>query len=317
MRVRTPLCLLLTASLLGGAIAAAAAGAPARVSLQLAGTPLRAALGQLKAAGAPAVEIDPDVPDVLVTLNVSDVPWTTALRSIIRSASGGGRTLDYRQTGETYRVTVRTTAPTAVDVVAAPARPLFMNRGSLYFKNAPLRLVLRRIAAETRVRCQVEPQVEDVAITVTLFGRPASELVAATLESAGTLAPGLRYVWDGDHYVIWKCSHGYDGNRRPGDEGNETEPPPGQRIEHLVLRYASVYLLSDLLGAEVFATGASQLGPQNNDGTYGAGVGQIAAAGSLPAGPGNAFLPTINPPVLTGLCRYSRCGPRYAREAVR
>ena len=315
MRVCIPLRLLLTGSLLGCAVAAAAG--TGRVSLQLAGTPLRAAIGQLKVTGAPAVEIAPDVPDVPVTLNVSEVPWTTALRAILRAASGGGRTLDFQQTGESYRVTVRTAPPTTVDVVAPPERPLFMNRGSIYFKNTPLRQVLRRITAETRVRFQVEPQVEDVGVTVQFFGRPASELAAATLEAAGTLAPGLRYVWDGDRYVIWKCPHGYDGNRRPGDEGNEAEPPAGQRIEHLVLRYASVYLLSDLLGAEVFATGSSQLGPLNNDGTFGAGAGQIAAAGSLPAGPGNAFLPTINPPVLTGLCRYSRCGPRYAREATR
>jgi hypothetical protein len=309
--------LLLLGSLLAGAVAAGAAGDPARVSLELAGTPLRAALGQLRAAGAPAVAIDADVPDVPVTLNVTQVPWTAALRAIIRAASGTGRTLEFQQTGESYRISVRTAPATAVEVIVPTERPLFLNRGSIHFKNAPLRQVLRRITAETRVRSQVEPQVEDVAVTVQLYARPASELVAATLESAGNLAPGLRYVWDGDRYVIWKCPHGYAGNRKPGDDGNETEPEPGQRIEHVVLRYASVFLLSDLLGAEVFAPTESQLGPQNNNGTYGAGVGQIAAPGSLPAGPGNAFLPTINPPVLTGLCRYSRCGPRYAREAVK
>lgn len=320
MRVRTPLGLLVTGSLLAWAVAAAA-GTPERVSLRLAATPLRTALNQLKAAGAPGVEVAADVPDVPVTLSVSEVPWPTALRAIIRAASGGGRTLDLQQSGTDYRVSLRTVAPTAVEVIAPTERPLFMNRGSIHFKNTPLRLVLRRIAAETRVRCQVEPQVEDVAVTVQLWGRPASELVAATLESAGLLAPGLRYVWDGDRYVIWKCSHGYAGTRKPGDEGNDPEPPPGQRIEHLVLRYASVYQLADLLGAEVFATSERQLDPQNNmsayGGGFGAGVGEIAAPGSLPAAPGSAVLPIINPPVLTGLCRYARCGPRYARETVR
>lgn len=318
MRVRTPYYLILTGTVLAGAMAAATAAEPERVSLRLTSIPLRAALGQLRFAAAPAIEVEPGVPDLPVTVNVSEVPWSTALRAIVRAASGTGGQLDFQRAGEGYRIAWRTAPVTPVEVVTPPARPLFLNRGSISFRNAPLRQVLRKITAETRVRLQAEPQVEDVAITVQLYGRPANELVAATLEAAGTQAPGLRYVWDGDRYVIWKCGHGYDGTRRPGEDGNETEPAGGQRLERVMLRYASVFVLSDLLGAELFAPAESQLTPQNNTGgAYGAGVGEIAGPGMLPAGPGYAFLPTINPPVLTGLCRYARCGPRYAREAAR
>jgi hypothetical protein len=301
-------------------MAAAIAAEPERVSLRLAAVPLRAALGQLKSMDAPAIAVDPEVPDLPVTLNVSELPWSTALRAIVRAASGTGRQLDFQRSGAGYRIAWRTAPATTVDVVPPPARPLFLNRGSISFRNTPLRQVLRKITAETRVRLQAEPQVEDVAISIQLYGRPANELVAATLEAAGTQAPGIRYVWDGDRYVIWKCSHGYDGTRRPGEDGNETEQAGGQRMERVMLRYASVFVLSDLLGAEVFAPTESQLTPQNNlGGAYGAGAGtgEIAAPGMLPAGPGYAFLPTINPPVVTGLCRYARCGPRYAREAAR
>lgn len=314
MGVRSTSALLLAGNLLAGITMTGAAGAPARVSLQLQGTPLRTALARLPTDGAPAVVVDPAVPDVSVSVNVAGVPWTTALRAIIRAASGAGRTIDLVPSGEGYRVSLRAQPMTPVEFIAPTARPLFMNRGSVSFKNAPLRQVLRRIAAETRVRTQVDPKVEDAAVTVNLYGRPASELVAATLEAAGAQSPGLRYVWNGDRYVVWKCPHGYAGTRRPGDDGSEDEPASGQRLERLALRYASIFQLSDLLGAEVFAPSESQLGPVNNLGV-GAGVGEIAPPGQLPPGPGNAFLPTINPPVLTGLCRYARCGPRFAREA--
>jgi hypothetical protein len=259
------------------------------------------------------VEIDPAVPDTPITVDVSDVPWNTALRTLLRAGSGTGRILEVQRTGEIYRVHLRAVPSSAVEVVAPLALPLFANRGSISFKNTPLRQVLRRIGAETRVRTQVDPKVEDSAITVRLFNRPASELVAATLEAAGTQTPGLRYVWDGDHYVVWKCSHGYDGTRQPDEDGNEPEPEPGERIERLNLRFASVYVLSDLLGAELFNPVIGQMGPVNNQG-IGARVGEVAPPGMLPAGPGNAFLPIVNPPVLTGLCRYARCGPRFARE---
>lgn len=314
MHVRTASALLLAGNLFLGVTMTRAAGEPGRVSLLLRGTPFRSALAQLPTDGAPAVVVDPAVPDVPVSVSLAGVPWTTALRAIIRAASSGSRTLDLVSSGEGYHVSLRAQPATSVEFIVPPARPLFMNRGSVSFKNAPLRQVLRRIAAETRVRTQVDPKVEDAAVTVRLYGRPASELVAAALEAAATQSPGLRYVWDGDRYVVWKCPHGYAGTRRPGDEGSESEPAPGQRLERLALRYASIYQLSDLLGAEVFAPGESQLGPVNNLG-IGAGVGEIAPPGRLPPGPGNAFLPTINPPVLTGLCRYASCGPRYAQEA--
>lgn len=312
MHVRIPLPVLLTGPLLAWA-ATAVAEEPGRVSLQLASVPLRAALGQLQAAGAPAIDVDPGVPDVPVTLNVRAVPWATALRSLARAASGPGRSIEFQRSGESYRLTLRAAPATPVEVVAPAERPLFLNRGSIQFKNAPLRQVLRRIAAETRVRSQVEPQVEDAAVSVHLYGRPASELVAATLEAAGAQSPGLRYVWDGDHYVIWKCGHGYEGTRRPDDEGNEPEPVGGQRIERITLRYASVFQLSDLLGAEIFGSGESQPRPLiNSNGAY---VGR--EPGAMPPEPGNAAFPTINPSVLTGLCRYARCGPRFAREGTR
>lgn len=314
MRVRTPLPFLLIGSLYVWVVPAVAGGEADRVSLQLAGTPLRAALARLQTDGAPAVVVDPGIPEVTVSVNVAGVPWTTALRAIVGAASGGGRTLELLPSGEGYRVRLRAQSPTSVEFVAPAARPLFMNRGSVSFKNTPLRQVLRRIAAETRVRTQVDPKVEDAAVTVHLYGRPASELVAATLEAAGAQSPGLRYVWDGDRYVVWKCPHGDEGTRRPGDDGSESEPASGHRLERLALRYASVYQLSDLLGAGVFSPSEGQLGPINNLGG-GGGIGEIAPPGQLPPGPGNAFLPTINPPVLTGLCRYARCGPRFAREA--
>lgn len=291
----------------------AGAAETGRVTLQMRATPLRSALEQLRIAGGPVVEIDPAVPDTPITADLSDVPWSTALRTILRAGSGPGRVLEAQRTGEIYRVRLQAVSDSAVEVVAPPALPLFANRGSISFKNTPLRQVLRRIAAETRVRTQVEPKVEDSAVTVRLFNRPASELIAATLEAAGAQTPGLRYVWDGDHYVVWKCTHGYDGTRRPGQDGNEPEPEPGERIERLTLRFASVYQLSDLLGAELFNPLAGQMGPVNNQGV-GAGVGEVAPPGLLPAGPGNSFLPIVNPPVLTGLCRYARCGPRFARE---
>lgn len=314
MRVRTTSALLLAGNLLAGTTMTGAAGAPARVSLQLQGTPLRTALARLPTDGAPPVVVDPTVPDVSVSVSVAGVPWTTALRAIVRAASGAGRTLDLVPSGEGYRVGLRALPMTPVEFVAPTARPLFMNRGSVSFKNAPLRQVLRRIAAETQVRTQVDPKVEDAAVTVSLYRRPASELVAAALEAAGAQSPGLRYVWDGDRYVIWKCPHGYAGTRRPGDDGSESELAAGQRLERLALRYASVYQLSDLLGAGVFGSSESQLGPVNNLGG-GGGLGEIVPPGQLPPGPDNAFLPTIDPPVLTGLCRYARCGPRFAREA--
>ena len=295
-----------------GHAAEAPVAPPARVSLQLEEVPLKEALHRLTTSAGIPIEIAAEVPAVSLRVSLVDVPWEAALRSVIRTAAGKVRGLVCEKDGTGYRVRIAPVATTSVEVVPVLAKPLYLNRGSIDFKNAKLRQVLRRIGLDTGVRTQVDPPVEDVRITLQLSNRPASELVTATLETAGGQIPGLRFVWEGTRYIVWRCSH---GGKFPGLEEDGTgkvDPKKGagkQLLERLTIRFFDIYQLSGFLGAEVYS-------PQGGDSPYASSLSPLNNTDGPPlVAPGNSFLPVFNPPVLTGMCRYSGCGPRYIREA--
>jgi hypothetical protein len=299
-----------TGSAIGGATAPVSPAG--RVSLQLEETSLKDALSRLASAGGVPIELDPEVPKVLLRVSFVDVPWETALRSVIRTAAGNVKGLVCDKAGDGYRVRITVVPASTVDVVPAAPKPLYMNRGSIDFKNGKLRQVLRRIGAETGIRTQVEPQVEDVRITLRLDDRPASELVTATLEAAGGQIPGLRFVWDGYRYIAWKCPHGAHIAEPEGDGTGKVDPAAkavqSDLLERLSVRFFDVYQLSGFLGGSVYSPQGGQSPysfsntPLNNQ-----GMDQVFAPGG--------FLPVFNPPVVTGMCRISGCGPRYIQEA--
>jgi hypothetical protein len=77
------------------------------VSLHLQQVPLRQALQLLFENVGVSFAIDPEVQDTPVTLNVKDVRFNEALRTLVRLGSSPDRPVTYEQTGGAYRVSVR------------------------------------------------------------------------------------------------------------------------------------------------------------------------------------------------------------------
>ena len=113
---------LLIGTLLGGPLAAAPAGAQQTaamqedtagnntVTLSLQNVPVQAALRTLfSRAGVSSYVIDPDVQGY-ANVQVSDVPFTLALRQLLRSVQSP---LDFTATGGTYHITLKQVAPSA------------------------------------------------------------------------------------------------------------------------------------------------------------------------------------------------------------
>jgi hypothetical protein len=90
------------------------------VSLHLQQVPLRQALQLLFENGGVSFAIDPDVRDTLITLNVKEVPFNEALRTLVRLGSSSGQAVTYEVVGGAYHVQVGkpepAEAPAAGDV---------------------------------------------------------------------------------------------------------------------------------------------------------------------------------------------------------
>jgi hypothetical protein len=99
---------------------AAAAPESAPVTLQLRGTPLRMALETLFQGTGLQHAVEPAVPDYPVTLSIHDVPFSTALRTLLRLVPG----VAYRKEGEVYIVGMRPPAPTPAAIDAEPSEPI-------------------------------------------------------------------------------------------------------------------------------------------------------------------------------------------------
>jgi hypothetical protein len=82
-------------------------GSQRKVSLRLQRVPLRQALQLLFENAGVSFAIDPEVHDTPVTLNVKDVDFTQALRTLVRLGSSAEQAVTYEQVGGAYHVQAR------------------------------------------------------------------------------------------------------------------------------------------------------------------------------------------------------------------
>src|SRR4051794_32088576 len=119
----------LLAVLMAGSIAAAGLPArageslPARVSLSVRNTRLRQAVEALSRGAGRPVTVDPAVPDVPVSVDLQGVPFETALRLLVNTASAQAPGVYSAANGRGFVLRRRPVAPRVDLAVAMRARP--------------------------------------------------------------------------------------------------------------------------------------------------------------------------------------------------
>jgi len=121
--------------------------------------------------------IEPDVPPILITLELRPDDWSQVLPQVILEGEKVEPTLDYSMDGETYVVFLEKT-PIAGQS-GSPAR-----RVKLSVMNAPLRSVLEELFRESAWKYEVATGVPDVGITYNAVNEPELGALRAVLKLA-------------------------------------------------------------------------------------------------------------------------------------
>jgi type II secretory pathway component GspD/PulD (secretin) len=205
----------LAASAAPDAPAALSDSAP-EVTLHLLNVPLHTALHDLFQGQGMKYVIEPDMPNVPISLEVQNAPFPGVLRMILSQAGAVYRIESSPTSGTIYRIGSR--SPAASPAPEAPAQPPG-GRVSLDLRDLPLRQAVDKLFQGTGQQFAVEPAVPNYPITVRFHDVPFE----AALRTLLRLAPGVTYRKEDDTYVI--------GMRTPQAETPAASPGAGTWVE--------------------------------------------------------------------------------------
>jgi type II secretory pathway component HofQ len=189
--MRTPILLLALSLILP--VSAIAAQAPAdderRLSLELRQTPLRQAVAALFSGSTGQYVVDPDVPDVPVTLDVREVTVPAGLRLILRQAVTAAPGLTSSRDGEIYLIKMRSHRPGPI----TPTLPAGIRdrRVTFNLRQVPIRSALDVLFKASGMLPAVDARVPDVPITLALKDISLQQALRLVLRQAAIHAPGI------------------------------------------------------------------------------------------------------------------------------
>jgi hypothetical protein len=126
--------------------------------------------------------IEPDVPPLLVSLQLRPSDWSHVLPQIMIEANKQEPGLTYSQDGDTYVVHLHKTFVSGNSTALAPATP---RRVKVTAANMPLKDVLAQLFEGSTWKYQVSDAVKDTNITYAASGEPELAALAGVLRQAG------------------------------------------------------------------------------------------------------------------------------------
>lgn len=203
MRCSTILAIagLLTVGLL--ARPARAADELSRHAFSIKNLPLRQALKQWEQLGVDRVTVAEEVPDLPISLNVSDLPSATILRLIVRSAAEKYAGIAYRRDGAGTVVFVQPVEQQPESpVLAAPPDPRLLQKITLTLKAEPLRDAVKHLLAGQPATYVIEADVPNVPVTLAAANATAFEVLRRVVEVAQRQAPEIEFSRDHGVYRL-------------------------------------------------------------------------------------------------------------------
>lgn len=171
-------------------------GSEAVIDVRLKDAPFRQALKDVFSGSGLQYSIAREIPDVPVSLTLSNVPRRNAIRAVTRQASTAVPGLTYSLGNGIYMFRIREDVAAAI-VAATPV--------SLQLRETPLREALIRLFEGAKQPFSIAPDVPNVPVTLQLSGLPRNAAIRAVMRQASLAQPGLTYqVENGVHTVFMR-----------------------------------------------------------------------------------------------------------------
>lgn len=178
---------------------AAAAPSPNR-SVDYRDVPLRQATERIFQDSGFTLTVEPNVPNVPVTLRLKDVPMETAARLVVRMAGVAVPNLELVKEGEAFRLCIGTAAVS--DPAFEPDNDPRLKQKLTLNVDSTLRPALDAVFTKIGAQGVVFPHVPDVPIKVTLGETSAKEALEAVLQQAYVALPTLYLGQEDGVFVV-------------------------------------------------------------------------------------------------------------------
>jgi hypothetical protein len=165
-----------------GVLSPAAAASNPKRSVDLRNVPLRRATEGIFQDSGFTLTIEPNVPNVPVTMRLKDVPMETAARLVVRMAGVTVPNLELVKEGEAFRLRIGTAAVS--DPAFEPDKDPRLKQKLTLNVDSTLRPALEAVFTKIGAQGVVFPHVPDVPIKVTLGETSAKEALEAVLQQA-------------------------------------------------------------------------------------------------------------------------------------
>jgi hypothetical protein len=173
----------------------AQAEAQERVTLSRKDVTLREALDLIFADSVFQYSMDPNVPDVRVTVNVRDLFVSMALGMVVRQAALEVPGLTLHRDGDVY--VIRVPPPQAGQAVSWTER-----RVSLALEKTPLREGLAELLGGSGVKPRVGRGIPDVPLSLDVRGVPLRSAMYQIVRQVAAEVSNLRFVRAGDEWRL-------------------------------------------------------------------------------------------------------------------
>lgn len=169
-----------------------------KVSLDLDQVPLRQAVALLFDGSSAQFSIDPNVPDIPVTLHIRDVSLPAGLRLLIRQAATVDPELTSVRDGEVYLIKKRPRPGMPLPVIASIPEPARERLVTLNLRDVPLRSAVQLLFRGSSVQFTISPRVPNVPVNLTLKEITLQQAFRLLIRQAHVGAPGLTSYRDGE-----------------------------------------------------------------------------------------------------------------------
>ena len=181
---------------------ASGAGEDALVDADLRNLPLREAIRSAFIGSGLQYTVDPNVPNVPVTLNLRDIHFPAMLRLVVRQAAVQIPGLEVAKQDQVYVVSIRPVSPPAAALPAQPGEAVGERKITLDIRDMPLRDVIALLFKGSGLQYAIDPNVPNVPITLNIRDISVPAALRLIIRQAAVQVPGLTVGKEGDIYLI-------------------------------------------------------------------------------------------------------------------
>jgi len=218
----------------------APAGEERKVTLTLKDFPLRKALGLIFQGSGRQYLVEPNVPDVPLSLSLKDLPFTNALSLALRVASAQIPGLTRSMDGNIHIIRIRPGSP-----------PLPERKITLHLKEVPLYEAMQRLFEGSGLQYAIEPNVPNVPITANLRDVTLPQGLQVIFRLAHARVDGLNLKRSGTLYTLRQGSTFHTPAPAPAEPPDADEGSVDLVWEKIPLRHLDALVVATWLGGTV------------------------------------------------------------------